>query len=64
MIELKKIDDIEDFKKIPEIQKSAWGFLDLDIEPHHLMTRVQKTSSFDDPGPKIWGSCSRALFQW
>jgi len=42
MIELKKIEDIEDFKKIPEIQKSAWGFLDLDIEPHHLMTRVQK----------------------
>ena len=42
MIELKKIEDLEDFKKIPEIQKSAWGFLDLDIEPHHLMTRVQK----------------------
>ena len=42
MIELKKIEDIEDFKKIPEIQKSAWGFLDLDVEPHHLMTRVQK----------------------
>lgn len=42
MIELKKIKDIEDFKKIPEIQKSAWGFLDLDTEPHHLMTRVQK----------------------
>lgn len=42
MIELKKIEDIEDFKKLSEIQKSAWGFLDLDIEPHHLMTRVQK----------------------
>lgn len=42
MIELKKIEDIEDFKKLLEIQKSAWGFLDLDIEPHHLMTRVQK----------------------
>ena len=42
MIELKKINDIEDFKKLPEIQKSAWGFLDIDIEPHHLMTRVQK----------------------
>jgi predicted GNAT superfamily acetyltransferase len=42
MIELKKIKDIEDFKKIPEIQKSAWGFLDFDVEPHHLMTRVQK----------------------
>jgi predicted GNAT superfamily acetyltransferase len=42
MIEVKRIKDIKDFKKIPEIQKSAWGFLDLDIEPHHLMTRVQK----------------------
>ena len=42
MIEVKKINDIEDFKKIPEIQKSAWGFDDWDIEPHHLMTRVQK----------------------
>jgi len=42
MVELKRIKDIEDFKKISEIQKSAWGFLDIDIEPHHLMTRVQK----------------------
>jgi predicted GNAT superfamily acetyltransferase len=42
MIELKKIKEIEELKKIPEIQKSAWGFSDLDIEPHHLMTRVQK----------------------
>lgn len=42
MIEIKKIKDIEDFKKIPDIQKSAWGFTDFDIEPHHLMTRVQK----------------------
>lgn len=42
MIELKQIEKIPDFKKITEIQKSAWGFLDRDIEPHHLMTRVQK----------------------
>ena len=42
MIELKKINDIEDLKTLLEIQKSAWGFLDIDIEPHHLMTRVQK----------------------
>jgi len=42
MIELKKIKDIEDFKKLTDIQKSAWGFLDIDVEPHHLMTRVQK----------------------
>jgi len=42
MIKIKKITRMEDFKKIPEIQKSAWGFMDLDVEPHHLMTRVQK----------------------
>jgi len=42
MIEVKRVKAIEDFKKISEIQKSAWGFTDLDIEPHHLMTRVQK----------------------
>lgn len=42
MIELKRIKEMEDFKKLTEIQRSAWGFLDLDIEPHHVMTRVQK----------------------
>jgi len=42
MIELKKIKEINDFKEILHIQKSAWGFSDLDTEPHHLMTRVQK----------------------
>jgi len=42
VIEVKRVKTIEDFKKIPEIQKSAWGFTDLDTEPHHLMTRVQK----------------------
>ena len=42
MIELKKIKEIEDFKKLLDIQKNAWGFSDLDTEPHHLMTRVQK----------------------
>ncbi|MBW1748796.1 MAG: hypothetical protein JRJ34_10485, partial [Deltaproteobacteria bacterium] len=42
MIELKRIKEMEDFKKLIEIQRSAWGFLDLDIEPHHVMTRVQK----------------------
>ena len=42
MIELKRIKEVEELKKISEIQKSAWGFSDLDIEPHHLMTRVQK----------------------
>ncbi|MFC1515807.1 GNAT family N-acetyltransferase [Thermodesulfobacteriota bacterium] len=42
MFEVNRVKTIEDFKKIPEIQKSAWGFTDLDTEPHHLMTRVQK----------------------
>ena len=42
MIEINKLTKIEDFKKLPEIQKKAWGFEDLDLEPHHLMTRVQK----------------------
>ncbi len=42
MIELKRIKEMEDFKKLTEIQRSAWGFLDLNIEPHHVMTRVQK----------------------
>ena len=42
MIELQRIKEMEDFKKLTEIQRSAWGFLDLDIEPHHVMTRVQK----------------------
>jgi predicted GNAT superfamily acetyltransferase len=42
MMEVKSIKDMKDFKKIPEIQKSAWGFSDRDIEPHQMMTRVQK----------------------
>jgi predicted GNAT superfamily acetyltransferase len=42
MVEVKRVKTIEDFKKISEIQKSAWGFTDLDVEPLHLMTRVQK----------------------
>jgi predicted GNAT superfamily acetyltransferase len=42
MIELKRIKEMEDYRKLIEIQRSAWDFLDLDIEPHHVMTRVQK----------------------
>jgi predicted GNAT superfamily acetyltransferase len=42
MIEIKTLTKIEDFKKLPEIQRRAWEFEDIDIEPHHLMTRVQK----------------------
>ncbi len=41
-IEIKKIDKIEDYKRIPDIQRSAWGFSELDIEPHQLITRIQK----------------------
>ncbi len=41
-VEIRKISDIKDYKEIPYIQKSAWGFSELDLEPHQLMTRVQK----------------------
>lgn len=42
MIEIKRITEIADYRRIPEIQQSAWGFSDRDVEPHQLMTRVQK----------------------
>ncbi len=42
MVEIKRLDKIDYFYKLPEIEKSAWGFTDLEVEPHHLMTRVQK----------------------
>ena len=42
MIEVRKLLDIEDFEKLAAIQRSAWEFNDMDIEPHFLMTRVQK----------------------
>lgn len=42
MIEVKTLQDIEDFQKLTDIQKSAWGFTDLHAEPHYLMVRVQK----------------------
>jgi len=42
MIEIRNISTIEEFRKLPEIQRSAWQFRDIDIEPHHLMTRVRK----------------------
>lgn len=42
MIEIKTITDIEEMKKTVQIQKSAWGFKDVDVEPHFVMTRVQK----------------------
>ena len=42
MIEIRTINEMQDYKKLPGIQKSAWEFRDLDVEPHYLMTRVQK----------------------
>lgn len=42
MIEIKRLHRIEDFKKLVKIQANAWGFLEAECEPHHLMVRVQK----------------------
>lgn len=42
MLEIRDINRMEDYKLLPHIQKSAWGFADIDVEPHFLMTRVQK----------------------
>ncbi|UCG01295.1 MAG: hypothetical protein JSW11_16965 [Candidatus Heimdallarchaeota archaeon] len=42
MIEIKKLTTIKEFKKTLEIQKSAWGVSDVEVDPHFLMTRVQK----------------------
>jgi chorismate synthase len=42
MVEIRTLRDCADFLAIPAIEKSAWGFDDLHIEPHNLMTRVQK----------------------
>ena len=42
MIQIRKIQDIADYRQIPKIQKSAWEFKDIDVEPLFLMTRVQK----------------------
>jgi len=42
MIEIKTIDKMEDFWRLPEIEMSAWDFSELEVEPHHLMARVQK----------------------
>lgn len=41
-LRIEKISRMEDYKRIPVIQQSAWGFSELDSEPHQLMTRVQK----------------------
>jgi predicted GNAT superfamily acetyltransferase len=41
-IQVEKISRMEDYKRIPSIQQNAWGFSDIDTEPHQMMTRVQK----------------------
>jgi len=42
MITIKKIEKNFDFEQIPHIQKSAWGFKDIDIEPPFLMMQMHK----------------------
>ncbi|MFX1533737.1 MAG: GNAT family N-acetyltransferase [Promethearchaeota archaeon] len=42
MIEIRKLRSLEELKKTIEIQRSAWGVSDLDIEPPYLMGRIQK----------------------
>lgn len=42
MIEIRKLETLEEYKKTIEIQKNAWGFKDIEIDPPYLMSRVQK----------------------
>lgn len=42
VIEIRTMKNAEELKKTVDIQKSAWGFSDLDLESHQLMTRIQK----------------------
>lgn len=42
MIEVRTLQNTEDFRRLTGIQKSAWGFTDLQAEPHYLMVRIQK----------------------
>lgn len=42
MIEIRKLKSVKEFRNTLEIQKSAWGISDLEVDPHFLMTRVQK----------------------
>lgn len=42
MIEIKKIEAVKDYHLLPDIQKDAWNFGDKDVDPPHLMMRVQK----------------------
>jgi len=42
MIEIRKLETLEEYRRTIEIQKNAWGFTDLEIDPPYLMSRVQK----------------------
>jgi predicted GNAT superfamily acetyltransferase len=42
MLEIRSLEAIEEFLQLPGIEKSAWEFSDAEVEPHHMMTRVQK----------------------
>ena len=42
MVKIKTISEVKELQKTIAIQKNAWGFDDLDVENHYLMTRVQK----------------------
>ena len=42
MLEIRTLETIEEFLRLPDIEKSAWGFSDAEVEPHHMMTRVHK----------------------
>lgn len=42
MIEIKTLESVDELKKTIPIQKNAWGFSDLDVENHYLMTRTRK----------------------
>ncbi|MFX0121600.1 MAG: hypothetical protein ACFFB2_15585 [Promethearchaeota archaeon] len=42
MIKIRRLETIDEFKKTFEIQRSAWGVNDLEIDPHFLMISSQK----------------------
>ncbi len=42
MIEIKKLETVEEFHLLRDIQKDAWNFGDTEVDPPHLMMRVQK----------------------
>ncbi|MBN2433064.1 MAG: hypothetical protein JXQ27_16450 [Acidobacteria bacterium] len=41
MIRVRRLESIDEYRQLADIQKSAWGFRDLEVEPYFLMTRAQ-----------------------